>query len=193
LYTGIKGAQQVLVETLIADAAVNQFQAIVQSNTDYHGTNPAGANASGFVGITLDAAAAGDSVPVVMLGTAWCTAAGVITSGQYVSIANATGQVGAGGSNVIGIALSTTAAAGDYVLVYISPSPGASDLKKVSGTTNATPATQDAYAHGLGYIPNTVLITPKGDGIVYESATADATNIYVSASVASISFDAYVG
>ena len=189
----IKGAIQVMIDTFTADAAVNQFQAIVQSATDYHATNPVGANAGEFVGITLDSAAEGESVPVVQLGTAWCQAAGAISSGQFVSIANAQGQIQAGGSNIIGIALSTTTAAGDYCLVYISPTPGTNSLKKVSGTTNAASGTQNAYAHGLGYVPTTVLVTPKGNGVVYESQAADATNIYLSASAASINFDAYVG
>lgn len=189
----MRGANQVLVSTFAADASVNQYQAVVQGASDYHATNPAGAGVGKFVGFTLDSADSGDSVPVVMLGTAWCTAAGAINAGDYVVIANAQGQVESGQGNVVGIALSTTTQAGDYVLVYIAPTPGANDLAKVSGTTDATAETQEAYAHGLGYTPTTVLVTPKGNGVVYESQAADATNIYLSASAASINFDAYVG
>lgn len=189
----IKGAIPVLVDTGTADAAVTQYQVVVQGASDYHITNPAGANAGGFQGVTLDEAASGDSVPMVRLGTAWVQAAGAIASGDYVSIANAQGQVQSGGSNIIGVALSTATAAGDIILMYISATPGVQALKKLSGTTDATAGTQDSFAHGLGYAPTTVLITPKGNGTVYESATADATNIYLSASAASIAFDAYVG
>lgn len=190
---GIKGAIAVLVDTITADAAVNQYQAVVQSTADYHGTNPAGPNAAEFLGITLDSALAGDSCPIVRLGTAWCQAAGAIAAGDFVSIANATGQVQAGGSNVIGIAVSTTTTANDIVLVYIAPTPGVNALKAITGTTNATAATQTAYPHGLGYAPKTVLVTPQGNAAIWESQAADATNIYLSASAAAIAFAAYVG
>jgi hypothetical protein len=62
----------------------------------------------------------------------------------------------------------------------------------ISGTTSATAGTQTTHAHGLGKVPDRILITEKGNGIVYVSAAADATNIYVSASAASIPFDAWV-
>lgn len=190
----IKGGIPVLVDTGTADVVVAQYQVVVQGASDYHVTSPGGANASGFQGVTLDETeAANESVPIVRLGTAWVQAAGAIASGDYVSIANAKGQVQSGGSNIIGVALSTATTAGDIILMYISPTPGVQALKKLSGTTDATAGTQDSFAHGLGYAPTTVLITPKGDGTVYESAAADATNIYLSASAASIAFDAYVG
>ncbi len=185
--------QNVLVGTVVADVAVNPYTAVVQSTSDYHATYPAGANASGFLGVTIDSANAAETVPVCTLGTVWVQAAGAISAGAYLTIANALGQVEAGGSQVVGIALSSTTTAGDLVLMYITPSPGAADLKKVSGTTNATAATQNAYAHGLGYAPATVIVTPKSNGVVYESQAADATNIYLSGSAASLNFDAYVG
>lgn len=37
--------------------------------------------------------------------------------------------------------------------------------------------------HGLAYIPEVVVITPKGDLIAWESTPADATNIYLTGSV----------
>lgn len=62
----------------------------------------------------------------------------------------------------------------------------------VSGTTSATPGTQTAHAHGLNKTPDRVVITPKGNGVVYVSAAADGTNIYVTGSAASVPFDAWV-
>ena len=123
----IKGAQQVLVETFVGDVAVTQYAAVVQGTDDYHCTLPAGQNATGFLGAAWDSnVEAGSSVPVVMIGTAWMVASGAIAAGDQVIIANAQGQVepasavAAGTANVIGTALSTTAAAGDIVLVMLS-------------------------------------------------------------------------
>ncbi len=65
--------------------------------------------------------------------------------------------------------------------------------KVVSGTTHATAGTQTSHAHNLGRVPSIVLITPKSNGVVYVSAAADATNIYVKGSASSLQFDAYVG
>lgn len=189
----MKGYNAVLVETVIADAALTEFQAVVQGASDGHGTNPSGAGVGKFVGVTIDAASAGDTAPVVQLGTVWVQAAGAISAGDYVGIANAQGQLQTAYGNTIGIALSTTTSAGDYVLVYLSPSASGTNLKKVSGTTNATAGTQDAIPHGLGYAPSIVLITNKSNGVVYESQAADATDIYVTGSAVSLNFDAFVG
>jgi len=201
-YTGIKGAQQVLVESFYGDVVIGQFLAVVQSTADYHTALPAAANAGGFIGVTLDAnTAAGESVPVVLMGTAWVQAAGAIVAGDPLVIANATGQVGVASAvtapNVIGIALSTATTAGDIVLMQIgaeAPLVASSMLKKLPGlAANATIDTQTAYPHGLPYTPTTVLVTAKGNGIVWESQAVDATNVYFSATVASLAFDAYVG
>ena len=197
----IKGAQQVLVESFYGDVIIPQYAAVVQGTADYHATLPAAANAAGFLGVTLDGnTAAAESVPVVIMGTVWVQAAGAITAGNALVIANATGQVEATGSttapNIIGTALSSTTAVGDLVLMEIQgnlPLIASSLLKKVSGTTNATAGTQDIFAHGLPYTPTTVLITSKSNGVVYESQAADATNIYLSGSAVSLTFDAYVG
>lgn len=42
--------------------------------------------------------------------------------------------------------------------------------------------TQTTIAHGLGYIPTCIILTPMSDARVWESATADITNIYLMAS-----------
>lgn len=117
-----------LVESFYGDAVIPQFAAVVQGTSDYHATLPAAQNASGFLGAALDGnEAVGESVPVVMIGTAWMPAAGAITAGAAVIIANAQGQIQpasalASGTvaNVIGQALSTTTAAGDICLVKLA-------------------------------------------------------------------------
>lgn len=201
-FTGIKGAQQVIVESFYSDVVIGQYLAVVQSSADSHVTLPGAANAGEFIGITLDSVlTAGDSIPVVLQGTAWVQAAGAISAGSAVVIANALGQVesaaGVTAPNVVGIALSSTQNAGDIVLIEIHSGPqlvASSVVKKLAGlAANATVDTQSAYPHGLPYVPTTVLVTPKGNGVVWESQAADATNVYFTASVASLAFDAYVG
>jgi hypothetical protein len=63
-------------------------------------------------------------------------------------------------------------------------------VKVITGTTSGTVGTQTAHAHGLGATPFTYNIRMKSNGVVYESAVPDATNIYVKGSVASLAFEA---
>lgn len=72
------------------------------------------------------------------------------------------------------------------------PSPKSYEDVVVSGTTDASAGTQSAHAHGLGYTPKRVQLLPKSNGVVYQSAAPDATNIYVKGSANSLTFDAYV-
>ena len=121
----IKGAQQVLVESFNTAAAIPQYVAVVQGASDYTCALPGAANAAGFLGFTLDSTDGSqtETIPVVMIGTAWVQAAGAITAGTTVVIANASGQVeastGVATPNIIGTALSTTTTAGDICLVLI--------------------------------------------------------------------------
>lgn len=62
------------------------------------------------------------------------------------------------------------------------------DMRKVSGTIGTT---QTTVAHGLGYTPTIVNISQKSNASVWQSAVADATNIYLTASV-SVNVDIYV-
>ena len=62
------------------------------------------------------------------------------------------------------------------------------NVKAVIGTTSATVGTQTTHAHGLALVPKFYLILPRGNGVVYEGATPDITNIYVKGSAASIPF-----
>jgi hypothetical protein len=65
-------------------------------------------------------------------------------------------------------------------------------IRIVAGTTSATIGTQTTHAHGGGKVPAFYLIKPKSNGVVYESAVPDATNIYVKGSAASLTFDLIV-
>ncbi len=48
-------------------------------------------------------------------------------------------------------------------------------------TSQTVQITQTNIAHGLGSTPSVVIIVPRGVSFVYESATADATNVYLTA------------
>jgi hypothetical protein len=63
-------------------------------------------------------------------------------------------------------------------------------IRIISGTTSGTIGTQTTHAHGGGKVPAFYVIKSKSNGVVYESAVADATNIYVKGSAASLTFDA---
>lgn len=65
----------------------------------------------------------------------------------------------------------------------------AGGLKKLAG--QAIGIAQTAVAHGLDRIPNLVMVKPKSNGVVWESAAADITNVYLTASVAA-TVDLYV-
>ena len=41
--------------------------------------------------------------------------------------------------------------------------------------------TQTSIAHGLSGTPSVVIISPRGVSFIYESAPADATNVYMTA------------
>lgn len=63
-------------------------------------------------------------------------------------------------------------------------------IRIISGTTSATVGTQTTHAHGMGRTPTFWFLKHKSNGVVYESAVADATNIYVKGSAASLAFEA---
>lgn len=60
-------------------------------------------------------------------------------------------------------------------------------------TSNTTPNTQDTIAHGLSKAPSRfiVLSINKG-GVVYQSATFDAVNVYLKNTVASVATTIFV-
>jgi hypothetical protein len=70
--------------------------------------------------------------------------------------------------------------------------PHFASTKVITGTTSGTIGTQTTHAHGGGFVPFTYSIRSKGNGVVYESAPADSTNIYVKGSAASLAFEAVI-
>ena len=63
----------------------------------------------------------------------------------------------------------------------------------ISGTTSATAGTETSHAHGGSCgVPKMYLIKTKKTGNVYESRVADATNVYLKGSAASITSDAII-
>jgi len=64
--------------------------------------------------------------------------------------------------------------------------------RKISGTTHASGGTETSHKHYLGGIPSFVFITPTSNGTIYQSKSADKTNIYVKGSASSLTFDAYI-
>jgi len=62
----------------------------------------------------------------------------------------------------------------------------------ISGTTSPTANTETAHAHGGNTTPKIYLIKAKKQGIIYESKTADNTNIYLKCNNANVTFDALI-
>ena len=68
-------------------------------------------------------------------------------------------------------------------------------VKKVTGTTNATAATETAHAHGLPFTPlNAQILIQNSDkeGAIYFSKAADGTSFYTKCDVVSVSFVAWI-
>jgi hypothetical protein len=63
-------------------------------------------------------------------------------------------------------------------------------LKKLASITIGT--TQTAVPHYLAFAPTKVIIVPKGNANVWQSANADATNVYLTASVSAV-VDLWIG
>lgn len=62
---------------------------------------------------------------------------------------------------------------------------------KLIGGLNVT-TTQQSVPHGLGRVPNIVVIKPRANGNVWENADADATNVYLAASTNTVACQIYV-
>lgn len=174
---------------------VARWTCVVQGASDNQCQNPTGAGVAQFLGVAQEDKDNNLTANVRMLGNTYVKAVGAITVGSPLVIGDANGYVDqasnvAGAQQIVGYALSTAAANGDLILMAIANN--VRQAKKLTGTTNATAGTSTAVAHGLGYTPTKVLLTARGNGVVYEDTAADATDIHVSASAASINFDAYV-
>ncbi len=68
------------------------------------------------------------------------------------------------------------------------------DGEFISGTTNATPDTEDAFTHTLGRIPKGfVVVGADKAGSIYDGGTANTTTeLNLKGSAASIAFKIYV-
>lgn len=65
-------------------------------------------------------------------------------------------------------------------------------VRVISGTTSVTIGTQTTHAHSQGKVPLFYTLKSRSNGVVYEGAVADATNIYVKGGAASLNFDAII-
>jgi len=60
----------------------------------------------------------------------------------------------------------------------------------ITGTTSATANTTTTHAHNGGVAPKFYLLLSRGNGLIYEAAIPDATNISVRSPGVSIPFTA---
>lgn len=174
---------------------VARWTCVVQGASDHQCQNATAAGVSGFLGVVQGDQDNGLTASIRMLGNTFVKAVGAINRGDPLVIGGTNGYVDAlynvaGAQQIVGYALTTAAANGDLILMAVANN--VRQTKKLAGVSNAAANTQTAYPHGLAYIPTKVVLTSRGAGYVYEIAAADATNIYVAASAASIPFDAYV-
>jgi hypothetical protein len=52
--------------------------------------------------------------------------------------------------------------------------------------------TATGFPHGLGYVPNKILISPRGQALVWQSAPATADSVVLQASPSPVIVDVYV-
>ena len=66
------------------------------------------------------------------------------------------------------------------------------DIRIITGTCDANAGTESTHAHGGARIPTFYIVLSTGNGVVYESQAADATNIYLKSSANSTTFRAFM-
>jgi hypothetical protein len=129
------GALALLTVTYSADAALEQFVAVVQGAADGSCKLPAAQNAAQFLGFTQAAQShVNGSVPVMRLGISAAIGHGTIARGDHVAIYSANGDVysveaavaaglaaAAAVIYAIGTAENSVANNGDIVYVWIQP------------------------------------------------------------------------
>jgi hypothetical protein len=103
-----------LVLSIVATAALTQFRAVNAA-----GAVPAAAATS--LGFAQQGGASGDSVPVVVLGTAIAEAGAPISAGALVEIDSVGRAVTRSAGAIVGRALTAAGAAGDQVEVFLIP------------------------------------------------------------------------
>lgn len=120
------GQVSILDDGYVVDAAltggVKRYTAVVISG-DHTVTYGAAANAAKFIGIAQEDKDAGETANIRQIGNTYAIAKGAITAGDSLIIGDAVGSVSSVGAtatpNVIGKALTSAAADGDFVLITI--------------------------------------------------------------------------
>jgi hypothetical protein len=184
-----------------ASGAIAQFSVVhFDVTTPFGAVAPGNANAGPIAGINLSrdvdpntgallsTVQPGSSMEVRILGVSRVSVTGATTIGAPLYVANTSGQVAntrqAAGSDtagpVVGYGMEAGTALGDIVSCYLTPALQPA-FKRVTGSVAAS---QLSVPHGLGYTPQTVIIKPRGNAVIWESQAADATNVYLTASVA---------
>lgn len=113
------------VRSFIASGAITKY-AVVRMSTFYTGYADLPSAANDLpIGVAERAADDGEAVSVVVKGQFRCIASGAITKGDWVVIADTLGRVksdpatGSTTSRIVGKAMTSAAATGDYVIVEI--------------------------------------------------------------------------
>ena len=118
----------ILDMSFIAEGNITKYAVVVAGSQEGKVTLPAGANASKIIGIAQNDAADGEPVRVRLLGISKAIAAGAISMGDLVQIADSAGKVQtaspAAGTNafIVGVAMDAAGSAGEYVHINIMPS-----------------------------------------------------------------------
>lgn len=134
------GQVSILDENFVVNQAngVKRYTAVVQGASDNQCANPSAGGVSGFLGVAQEDKDNGLTASVRMLGTTYVKAKGPIPVGSALAIADANGYVDvvtnvAGAQEVIGFALTASAALDDLLLVNILKSKTSSVAAATTG------------------------------------------------------------
>jgi len=178
---------------------IPQFSVVHYDSTNAFGAvPPANANAGPVAGVNLStdvnsttgaltsSVQAGSSMQVRMIGVSRVIVAGATVIGAPLYVQGSSGKVDdarAGtdlGGSCIGIGMEAGTADGDLISCYLLPGIQPAFKKLAASVANS----QASVAHGLPYVPQTVLVVPKGNAVIWISQAADGTNVYLTGSVA---------
>lgn len=113
-------SHDVLTRSELADAAITQYRIVKITST---GVAAATADTDAMIGVAQETVAAGETVPVRMIGTSKVTASDAISKGARLT-ATTGGKAVTTVTNlktIIGIALEDAAADGDIIEVLLTP------------------------------------------------------------------------
>lgn|SRR5574343_30251 len=117
-----------LIKTFTAEATITKYMVVVEGTADGQANAPSGANVQSL-GIAMHAAAAGDSVDVVLFGAYIGVANGAIARGAHVAISGTDGRLASitigsttASLRLVGKALSAASSAGDQFSILLSAS-----------------------------------------------------------------------